>query len=68
MLNTEAARLLSFPMVRDRTSLSEMTIRRMMERGEFPAPVRISANRVAWPEAEIASWIASKVGSKREAA
>jgi prophage regulatory protein len=54
--------LLRFPMVRERTGLSRSTIWRLERQGDFPKHRRISANVVAWVEAEVMSWIHSKVG------
>ncbi len=55
------SRLLGLPVVLDLTSLSEPTIRRMVSRGEFPAPVKVSRNRIAWREPQISAWMASLV-------
>ena len=55
------ARLLRFPTVRERTGLSRSTIWRLERRGEFPRHRRISANVVAWVEAEVVDWIQSRV-------
>jgi prophage regulatory protein len=54
------ARLLRFPTVRERTGLSRSTIWRLERRGEFPRHRRISANAVAWVEAEVINWIQSR--------
>lgn len=56
----ETPRLLAFSTVLDRTSLSEATARRMMERDEFPKPVRLSRNRIAWREPDVNDWINSR--------
>ncbi len=56
-------RLLRFPAVRERTGLSRSTIWRLERLGDFPRHRRISANVVAWVEAEVMSWIHSKVGN-----
>ena len=53
----EYSRLLALKTVKDRTSLSEMTIRRAIDRGEFPRPVRVTPNRIAWREPEVTAWI-----------
>lgn len=53
-------RLLSLKAVKDRTSLSEMTIRRMMDRGEFPRAVKVAPNRIAWREPAVADFINSR--------
>lgn len=50
--------------VLERTSLSKSTLYREIAAGRFPEPLRISPNRVAWPVAVIASWIASHTGGK----
>ena len=55
-------KLLRFPAVRERTGLSRSTIWRLERHGDFPKHRRISANVVAWVEAEVMSWIHSKVG------
>ncbi len=55
-------KLLRFPAVRERTGLSRSTIWRLERCGAFPKHRRISANVVAWVEAEVMSWIHSKVG------
>jgi prophage regulatory protein len=55
-------KLLRFPAVRERTGLSRSTIWRLERHGDFPKHRRISANAVAWVEAEVMSWIHSKVG------
>jgi prophage regulatory protein len=56
-----ALKLLRFPAVRERTGLSRSTIWRLERQGAFPRHHRISANAVAWIEADIAKWIRSKV-------
>ena len=62
-----APRLLPASEVRARTSLSRATIWRRVRANEFPAPVCLGANRIAWREAEVTAWIDRQV-SKTEAA
>ncbi len=52
-------RLLRFPDVRARTGLSRSTIWRLERQGLFPRHRRVSANVVAWVEAEVNEWIRS---------
>lgn len=54
-------RMLSPPVVIDRTSLSRTTLWRMVRRHEFPPSVTLSPGRVAWPESQINAWIAAKL-------
>jgi prophage regulatory protein len=47
--------------VQQRVSFSRSTIYAKIARGEFPAPVKISENRVAWDSLAIDLWIADKL-------
>ena len=62
--NTNSARIIDMVEVRSRTNLSTTTIWRLRNDGNFPDPVRISANRVGWIEAEIDSWIRQRINHR----
>jgi prophage regulatory protein len=66
-----SSRLLRLPVVVARVGLSATTIWRLRCCGQFPDPVRISPGCVAWREADVESWIASRleasVGGDQEA-
>jgi prophage regulatory protein len=49
--------------VMQESTLSKTVIWRLMNRGEFPQPVRLSPNRVAWVRREVEEW---KEAKKRE--
>lgn len=53
-------RLVSKRNVAARLDVSERTIERLVERGEFPQPVRLSANRISWRSDEIDRFIDSR--------
>jgi prophage regulatory protein len=53
-------RLLPMPTVMDITSLSKATIYRKVDKGTFPAPLKIAKSRVAWRQSDIAAWIAAQ--------
>ena len=53
-------RLLRRPEVESRTGLSRSSIYAMMDRGEFPRPRRIGQRAVAWDEATIEDWLATR--------
>ena len=53
-------RLLRRPEVEARTGLSRSSIYAMMEQGTFPRPLRIGQRAVAWDEATIENWLASR--------
>ena len=42
------------------TGLSRSTIYDMMDRNEFPRPVRVGRRAVAWPESTIQQWLAER--------
>jgi prophage regulatory protein len=52
---------LNMRQARARTGLGEMTLRRMVEQGRFPRPVRLTQQRVAWRTADVEAWEASRV-------
>lgn len=45
------------------TSLSRATIYRMIRTGGFPAPIQVSANRVAWTERDLLGWKRRQLGT-----
>ena len=49
-------------MVHDRVDLSRTTVWRLIRTKAFPAPVRLSAGRVAWIEDDVEAWIAARKG------
>lgn len=60
---THTERLLPVAVVLDRTSLSRAKLYDDVKNGRFPAPVKISANRIAWPESVISRWINEKIAA-----
>lgn len=51
-----SGRFLKIADVVTETSLSRATIYRLVAKGEFPAPIRVSAQRVAWVEEAVQGW------------
>ncbi len=47
--------------VADRTSIKLRTLRGMVQRGLFPAPVKISPQRIAYVESEVESWMVDRI-------
>lgn len=56
-MTTDDIRLMDLQEVREATTLGKTVIYHMIARGEFPAPVRLSARRVAWRAADIQEWL-----------
>lgn len=53
-------RLIRLPAVSRMTGLSRSEIYRREARDEFPKRRRLGLRAVAWPEAEVAAWVASR--------
>ncbi len=61
--NDKDERLLTLPKVMERTTYGRSSIYAMIARGEFPPPVVIGPNKVAWRESAVAEWIAAKIAA-----
>ncbi|WP_445005478.1 helix-turn-helix transcriptional regulator [Halomonas mongoliensis] len=64
------AALLKRPEVRQRTTLSDSSLYRLIEKGEFPRPIKVNPNgrAVAWLESEVDAWIESRLAEREEVA
>jgi len=60
MKNPISIRALRLPQVSERTGLSKTHIYRLMQRGQFPCPARLSERVVAWDEAAVSAWLAER--------
>jgi prophage regulatory protein len=60
----EVRKHLRRPAVEAATGLSRSSIYDMMDRGEFPRPVRIGKRAVAWPENAISEWLSNRPTTK----
>jgi predicted DNA-binding transcriptional regulator AlpA len=49
--------ILGFDGIKEKTKLSRWTVRRMLKRGLFPKPIKISERLLAWDESVINAWI-----------
>ncbi len=61
--NTPPERFLPVPIVLDRTSWSRAKLYDAIRKGEFIRPVRISSNRIGFPESAVNAWMAAKIGA-----
>jgi prophage regulatory protein len=52
--------LLSWPALRQAIGLSRPQIWKLRQLGAFPAPVRLSRNRIAWRQSEVRAWVESR--------
>lgn len=63
IIQPEAAptyRILRCRQIQLRTGLSRSSIYALMGKGQFPSPVRLSAQSVGWLEHEINNWIVNR--------
>jgi prophage regulatory protein len=60
MKNPIALRALRLPQVSERTGLSKTHIYRLVQRGQFPIPARLSERVVAWDESAVSDWLAER--------
>ncbi|MDZ7854524.1 MAG: AlpA family transcriptional regulator [Halomonas sp.] len=54
-------RLLRRPDVLNRCGISNSTLHRLINAGDFPPPIQISPRAVAWVEAQIDTWIQQRI-------
>lgn len=55
------------PAVEAATGLSRSSIYDMMDKGEFPRPIRIGKRAVAWSENAISEWLSNRPTTKQQA-
>jgi len=53
-------RLVAWPELSRTIGLSRPQVWRLRHEGKFPAPLRLSTNRVAWRASEIQQWIETR--------
>lgn len=49
-------RFLRLPEVKDRVGLSRSQIYRLVQAGDFPAPLKLSPQVSVWPDGDITRW------------
>lgn len=54
------SKMLRLPEVMERTGLKRSTIYKWLNEKSFPQPVKLGARLIAWREAEIEEWIATR--------
>ena len=63
-----AIKLLKIYEVSSKTRFCHSQIYKMVQRGEFPQPIKLSERSSVWPEDIVESWIQSRIEqSQREA-
>jgi len=58
--------LLRLPRVEAATGYKRSTIYRLIQQGEFPAPISLGARASAWVEDEVNAWIQKRIRESRD--
>lgn len=56
--------ILRLPAVKQKTGQSRSTIYDKVQRGEFPAPVKLGERAVGWIEAEVDAWVKDRIEAR----
>ena len=56
--------ILRLPDVKRKTGQSRSTIYDKVQRGEFPAPVKLGERAVGWVEAEVDAWVKDRIEAR----
>ena len=56
--------ILRLPDVKQKTGQSRSTIYDKVQRGEFPAPVKLGERAVGWVEAEVEAWVKDRITAR----
>lgn len=59
-------KIIRYPEVKNRVTLSRSQIWRLEKAGKFPKRIRISENSIGWDEAEIEAWLQSRKAAVAE--
>lgn len=59
--NSQSPRLIRRPEVLSRVGLASSTLYEMTAAGDFPQPIPIGRQAVAWLESEVDAWIKSRI-------
>ncbi|MHB1956717.1 MAG: helix-turn-helix transcriptional regulator [Leptospirales bacterium] len=65
-MDTGPERILKLPEVVDTTKLSRTTIYTLVQNGEFPRPLRLSARASGWLLSEVQGWLSRKAAIRNE--
>lgn len=58
--------MLKCPSVKEATGLSKSHLYALIRRGDFPAPLKLSARAVAWRESDVMAWLDSRPCARAE--
>jgi prophage regulatory protein len=59
----QQTRFIRLPQVIDRVGMARPTIYRMIQHGQFPAPVKVGSAAL-WSEAEVSAWLDARIAER----
>jgi len=62
--HSTSSKIIRLPEVKQRTGLSRTTLYTMMAEGRFPKPFKLNLRANGWTEADIDTWIASRIAER----
>jgi prophage regulatory protein len=57
--------LLRRKQVEAQTGLARSTLYSLIQKGDFPSPIRLTAKAVAWTSEDVQQWIASRIAASK---
>ena len=61
-------RILRLPEASQATGLSRSTIFRLVQAGDFPSSVRLTARTIGWCATDVEAWIAARAATSKDQA
>ena len=62
---SQSPTLIRRPEVLQRCGISNSTLHRLINAGNFPAPIQLGPRSVAWVESEVILWIEQRIEASR---
>lgn len=66
MTTPSSATVVPWRTVHALTGLSRVTVWRLRRQGQFPCPIRLSANRIGWRLQEIVDWLGARASERAQ--
>lgn len=65
-VQTRRSRVSRIQDVTEQLGISKMTLRRWVEDGKFPRPIRLGPNSIAWLNDEIDAWLEERAAAREQ--
>lgn len=61
---TMSMKVLRMPALRAGTGMSQANIYRLVQKGQFPKPIKLSTQSSGWIESEVIAWLESRIAQR----